>query len=138
MRGRGCLGWFDAAVALTASWQKIFSADPKLGFFAQGARFSAALDQGKVLAPAKSLDDMHAVVTNSTVDGVLSILFAALIVIVLADAARACLRAWRSPTPVASSEDAAFPSTIVAPSGLVATAAERRELAAAEASPRGQ
>jgi carbon starvation protein len=129
---------FDAAVTLTASWQKIFSADPKLGFFAQGARFSAALDQGKVLAPAKSLDDMHAVVTNSTVDGVLSILFAALIVIVLADAARACLRAWRSPTPVASSEDAAFPSTIVAPSGLVATAAERRELAAAEASPRGR
>jgi carbon starvation protein len=112
------LAW-DAAVTLTASWQKIFSANPKLGFFAQTDQFSAALDAGKVLAPAKNLDQMGAVVTNSIVDGVLSILFAALIIIVIADAARVCLRALRSPTPMPSTETPFVESTIMAPPGLL-------------------
>src|SRR5215208_7214321 len=41
------LAW-DAAVTLTASWQKVFSGDPKLGFFAQRDRFQEALDNGEV------------------------------------------------------------------------------------------
>src|SRR5690348_11540066 len=73
------LAW-DAAVTLTASWQKVFSDDPKLGFFAQRSKFQDAIAQGQVTAPAKSMDDMHAVVTNSTVDGILSAFFAILIV----------------------------------------------------------
>src|SRR3712207_3538580 len=78
------LAW-DAAVTLTASYQKVFSSDPTIGFFAQRDRYKEALDQGEVLAPAQSLDDMRSVVTNSTVDGVLAALFAVLIVIVIAD-----------------------------------------------------
>ena len=42
------LAW-DAAVTLTASYQKVFSSDPKLGFFAQRDRFKEALDNGEVL-----------------------------------------------------------------------------------------
>ncbi|HLU54541.1 MAG TPA: carbon starvation CstA family protein [Pseudonocardia sp.] len=124
------LAW-DAAVTLTASWQKIFSADPKLGFFAQRDRYAAALEEGQVLAPATDLDDMRAVVTNSTVDGVLSILFAALIVIVIANAVVVWYRALTSSEPLPSTEVPAVPSTIVAPSGLIATAEEKRALAAA-------
>jgi carbon starvation protein len=45
------LAW-DAAVTLTASAQKVFSDNPKLGFFAQRDAFSDAIDQGKVLPPA--------------------------------------------------------------------------------------
>jgi carbon starvation protein len=81
------LAW-DAAVTLTASYQKIFSADPKIGFFAQRSAFQEALNNGEVLAPATSAEEMQKVITNSTVDGVLSILFAALIIIIIADAAR--------------------------------------------------
>ena len=81
------LAW-DAAVTLSASWYKIFSSDPLVGFFAQRDKYQQALDAGKVIPPAKSLDDVAQIVTNSTVDGVLSILFAALIIIVIADAAR--------------------------------------------------
>ncbi|GAA5145222.1 carbon starvation CstA family protein [Pseudonocardia eucalypti] len=110
------LAW-DAAVTLTASWQKIFSADPKLGFFAQRERFAAALEQGQVLAPAKSLADMERVVTNSTVDGVLSILFAALIVIVILDAARIWVGALRAPAPLSSSEAPFVESKIPTPTG---------------------
>jgi carbon starvation protein len=81
------LAW-DAAVTLTASYQKIFSADPKIGFFAQRSAFQEALNNGEVLPPATTAAEMQKVITNSTVDGVLSILFAALIIIIIADAAR--------------------------------------------------
>jgi carbon starvation protein len=124
------LAW-DAAVTLTASWQKVFSDDPKLGFFAQRERFADALDRGEVIAPAKNLDEMQQVVTNSTVDGVLAALFAILIIIVIADGARMCIRAVRAREPLPTTEAPFVESQIVAPAGLIPTAAERRELAAA-------
>src|ERR671925_229116 len=40
------LAW-DAAVTLTASAYKVFSSDPKVGFFAQRDTFQQAIDQGK-------------------------------------------------------------------------------------------
>ena len=39
-------------VTLTASWQKVFSDNPKLGFFAQRDTYQQALDDGEILAPA--------------------------------------------------------------------------------------
>ncbi|WP_028921392.1 carbon starvation CstA family protein [Pseudonocardia acaciae] len=124
------LAW-DAAVTLTASWQKVFSSDPTLGFFAQRAKFAAALEQGKVLSPAKSIDDMRAVVTNSTVDGILSALFAILIVVVLADAVRVWIKALRTTEPLPSTEAPFVESKITAPSGLIPTAEERKALVGA-------
>ena len=126
------LAW-DVAVTLTASWQKVFSADPKLGFFAQRERFAAALGRGDVLAPAKTPADMHAVVVNSTVDGVLAALFAALIVVVLVNAMLVWWRALNQTEPLPSTEVPATPSQIVAPAGLIATAAEKSALVEAGA-----
>ncbi len=124
------LAW-DAAVTLTASWQKVFSTDPRMGFFAQRARYSDALAHGKVLAPAKNAGDMHAIVVNSTVDGVLAALFAILVVVVIGNAAWVCLRALRSPGPTPTTESPYVESQLVAPAGLIPTAEERRELAMA-------
>ena len=50
-----------------------------------------------MLAPAKSLDEMQQVVTNSTVDGILAAFFALLVIVVIADATRVCVRALRHP-----------------------------------------
>ncbi|NRQ31454.1 carbon starvation protein A [Nonomuraea sp. NN258] len=122
------LAW-DVAVTLTASYQKVFSPDPKLGFFAQRDRFQTALDQGQVLAPAKTPDAMRQIVINSTVDGVLAALFAVLIIIVILDAARIWIRAIRAREPLPSTEAPYQESTIVAPSGLIATREERRLMA---------
>src|SRR4029450_9643667 len=69
------LAW-DAAVTLSASWYKIFSSAPLTGFFAQRDTYQRPLDAGKVIPPAKSMEDVGQIVTNSTVDGLLSILFA--------------------------------------------------------------
>ncbi|MEV5440374.1 carbon starvation CstA family protein [Streptomyces sp. NPDC052682] len=97
------LAWV-VAVTFTAGWQKIFSADPKVGFFAQRARYADALQAGQVLPPARTVDDMHTVVTNSTVDGVLIALFLLLVAVVVGNAAVVCVRAVRSPVPLPTSE----------------------------------
>lgn len=118
---------WDATVTLTASWQKVFSSDPKVGFFKQRQVFQDAIDRGEVLPPAKSMDDMHTVVTNSTVDGVLAAVLALLIVFVLVDAARICLRHVRRPALTTLSEAPYVESKIVAPADIVATAEEKEE-----------
>ncbi|WP_128434562.1 carbon starvation CstA family protein [Streptomyces cyaneus] len=120
------LAW-DATVTLTASWQKVFSSDPKVGFFKQRQVFQDAIDRGEVLPPAKSMDDMHTVVTNSTVDGVLSAVLALLIVVVIVDAARVCVRHVRRPALSTLSEAPYVESKITAPAGLFPTKEEKEE-----------
>nr|WP_202122424.1 carbon starvation CstA family protein [Streptomyces sp. BA2] len=126
------LAW-DATVTLTASWQKVFSSDPRVGFFKQRSIYQDAIDDGKILPPAKSMDDMHTVVTNSTVDGVLSAVLALLIVIVIADATRICVKHIRNPQSSKLSEAEYVESKLTAPAGLIATQEEKAELAAAKA-----
>ncbi|GGV43821.1 carbon starvation protein, membrane protein [Streptomyces longisporoflavus] len=126
------LAW-DATVTLTASWQKVFSSDPRVGFFKQRSIYRDAIDDGKILPPAKSMDDMHTVVTNSTVDGVLSAALALLIVVVIADAARICVKHIRNPQSSKLSEAKYVESKLTAPAGLIATKEEKAELAAAAA-----
>ncbi|GGN78345.1 putative carbon starvation protein (CstA) [Streptomyces albiflavescens] len=118
---------WDATVTLTASYQKVFSGDPRVGFFKQRSVYQDGIDAGKVLPPAKSMDDMHTVVTNSTVDGVLSAVLAVLIVVVIVDAARVCVRHVRRPALSTLSEAPYVESKIVAPAGLIPTQRERRE-----------
>lgn len=122
------LAW-DATVTLTASWQKVFSGDPKVGFFKQRSVFQDAIDAGRVLPPAKSMDDMRTVVTNSTVDGVLSAILAVLVVVVIADALRVCGRHVRRPALSTLSETPYVRSNITAPAGLVPTREEKEEAA---------
>jgi carbon starvation protein len=118
------LAW-DVAVTLTASWYKIFSSDPLVGFFAQRAKFQEALDAGKVIPPAKSLEDVGQIVTNSTVDGVLSVLFAVLIIVVIVDAARVWAQVLLGRREPVLAEAPAEPSRLWAPSGLFPTAEDR-------------
>jgi carbon starvation protein len=83
-----------------------------------------------VLAPAKSLENMHQVVGNSTGDGILAAIFALLVVAVLVGAARVWIRALRRSAQVTTTEVPPEPSRIWAPVGLFFTAAERERIAA--------
>ncbi|TVV76245.1 carbon starvation CstA family protein [Sphingomonas solaris] len=85
---------------LSAGWLKLFSADPKVGFLAHGARFSTALGEGAVLAPAKSLGEMERIVFNDRVDAALVALFLVVVLAVLFFAIRTSLAARRSTAPV--------------------------------------
>ncbi|MFE9682857.1 carbon starvation CstA family protein [Streptomyces sp. NPDC006285] len=129
---------WDATVTLTASWQKVFSSDPRVGFFKQRSVYQDGIDRGELIAPAKTMDDMHTIVTNSTVDGVLSAVLALLIVIVIADATRVCIRHVRRPALSSLSEAPYVESRIVAPAGLIPTKEEKEEVRdAVGAEPRG-
>jgi carbon starvation protein len=60
---------------LTAGWQKIFHANPRIGFLAHANTYKAALADGELLAPAKSIEQMQQVIFNSYLDAALAGLF---------------------------------------------------------------
>jgi carbon starvation protein len=116
---------FAAVVTITASFLKIFSSVPGVGYFAQNATFAKALADGETsFGTATSVEAMEAVVRNTMVQGILSIVFVTLALIVIFTALQATWAAWRSSSH-ATSEDPGVPSKIFAPSGLMATPAEK-------------
>jgi carbon starvation protein len=68
---------------LTAGLQKVFSANPAIGFVAHARQFSDALAVGKILAPAKAVAEMQRIIFNDYVDATMSALFVAVVVAVL-------------------------------------------------------
>ena len=68
---------------VTAGLEKVFSPDPAVGFVSHAWKFSAALAQGNVLAPAKDLATMSRVVFNDYVDATLAAVFVAVVLVVL-------------------------------------------------------
>ncbi|MFF4584808.1 carbon starvation CstA family protein [Streptomyces sp. NPDC001388] len=108
------LAW-DVAVTFTAGWQKIFSANPKIGFFAQRDAYADAIDAGKLLPGATTMDDMHTIVLNNTVDGVLMAIFLLLVLTVLVNCAAVCVRALRAPGPLPTTETPYVESRIDVP-----------------------
>jgi carbon starvation protein len=116
---------WDLLVTMTASYQKIFSADPRLGYWAQHDAFRAARAAGEEsFGSAATPEAMDAVIRNTAVQGTLSILFAALVLITVLAAAVVCVRAVRA-GGLPTSEEPDAPSAIFAPSGMVPTDAER-------------
>lgn len=125
------LAW-DLIVTMTASWQKVFSSDPKIGYFEQRSVYAAARDRGEVLAPAQDPGQMDQIVTNSTVNGVLQALFALLVLFVVANAAVIWVKALRA-GGLPTTEVPKVESDLVAPSDFIATKEEKEAVRAWEA-----
>jgi carbon starvation protein len=113
------------AVTLTASWQKIFSSDPNVGYWTQHFQYAAAKASGKTaFGSAKTPGQLETVIRNTFIQGTLSVLFASVVVIVLIAAIVVTFKAIRGHgRPL--TEDEPVPSRRFAPSGLVATVGER-------------
>ncbi|SDO23034.1 carbon starvation CstA family protein [Geodermatophilus sp. DSM 45219] len=122
------LAW-ALTTTLTASFQKVFSGDPRVGYFTQRQLYADALANGELLAPAQDVGQMQQVITNSTVNGVLQAAFALLTLVVLGNALVVIARAIRARGPVPTTEEPAVPSDIVEPSGLFATPEEKAAIA---------
>ncbi len=120
---------FAAVVTITASFYKIFSPVPAVGYFANNAAFAKALADGKTsFGTAKTQAAMEAVVRNTMIQGWLSIIFVVLSIIVIVTAVMATIKALRNTAaglPNAEHEDPAQASRVFAPAGFVPTAAER-------------
>ncbi|MBV5242914.1 carbon starvation protein A [Mycolicibacterium sp. PAM1] len=131
---RGLLKWawipgvpllWDLIVTMTASWQKIFSGDPKVGYWTQHFQYRNARDAGQTaFGAAKDAGQLDAVIRNTFIQGTLSIIFAVLVIIVFAAGVVVALRAIRGKgSPL--TEDDPVPSRMFAPSGMTMTPAEK-------------
>ncbi|GAB19305.1 carbon starvation protein [Gordonia effusa NBRC 100432] len=116
---------WDLIVTMTASWQKIFSADPAVGYWKQHSQYAAAADAGKAtFGSAKTPAEIDAVVRNTFIQGTLSIVFAVMVLIVVAVGVYCAYRTVSGGgRPL--TEDEAEPSHRFAPKSLVPTATER-------------
>ncbi|QSQ18983.1 carbon starvation protein A [Pyxidicoccus parkwayensis] len=86
---------------LTAGWQKVFGSDVRVSFVAHARAFSAAAAEGRVLAPAKSQEDMARIISNDYLDATLTAVFMALVVATVLFGLRAAMAARRSPVSTA-------------------------------------
>lgn len=75
---------FTTVVTVYGSYLKIFSSDPKVGYFANHNVYADAIAAGRTsLGAAKSADQMAAVSFNTMVKGCLSVLFVVCTLIVI-------------------------------------------------------
>jgi carbon starvation protein len=133
-RGRSSFRWlwivalplaFAAVVTITASMYKIFSPVPAVGYWANHIAFRDALAAGKTeFGTAKTVAAMEAVVRNTFVQGVLSVIFVTLAIVVIVMAVVVTVKALRNGGG-ADLEDAPVASRRFAPAGFLATKAER-------------
>ncbi len=126
------LAW-DLIVTMTASYQKIFSSDPAIGYFAQASRYREARAAGEVLAPAADEQQMGQIITNSTTNGVLQSVFALLVIVIVANAVLIWVRSLQAGS-LPTTEVPHTESGIVAPADFFATAEEKQAVAEWEAS----
>jgi len=82
-------------VTLTAGWQKVFSDDVKIGFLSHAQKFSAAVEANTLIAPAKSMEQMQAIVRNDYINAVMACLFMSVVIAMLFFALRAIRQAQR-------------------------------------------
>jgi len=64
---------------LTAGLEKVFSSVPAISFVTHARVFGNAAAAGKILAPAKTMAEMHRVIFNDYVDATLCVLFVAVV-----------------------------------------------------------
>ncbi len=119
---------FVTVVTVVASFQKIFSTVPAVGYWAQHTAFKQALADGETShGTAKTVEAMEAVVRNTFVQGTLSIIFVVLSLIVITTAVLVTIRSIKAGGGT-SMEDPAVPSRIFAPAQILPNSTEKAVL----------
>ncbi len=79
------LGWL-VSVTMTASWQKIWHTNPRIGFLAHAHLLADQLAAGSV--PAAKIVETQRLIFNDRLDAAVTALFAALVLVILVESAR--------------------------------------------------
>ncbi|WNF07089.1 carbon starvation CstA family protein [Brevibacillus borstelensis] len=79
--------WLTSAT-LTAAWQKLFHADPKISFLAHADAFQKALDAGTLPAGVKTVEAAQKMILNDQIDAAVCAIFMAIIIGIIADGVR--------------------------------------------------
>ncbi|MDZ7278321.1 carbon starvation protein A [Pantoea eucrina] len=91
--------------SMTAGWQKIFHEKPAIGFLAQANKFRKGIEDGVVIAPAKSVADMQTIVFSNQINAALCGFFMLVAVTMLVAAFFVIRRALRSTQPTTHEAD---------------------------------
>ncbi|WP_420177064.1 carbon starvation CstA family protein [Luteococcus sp. OSA5] len=122
------LAW-DLFITMWASFEKIFSSNVKIGYWANHAAAKAARDAGETsYLTAKTPHEIDMVIRNTAVQGTLSILYAVLVLAVVGIGAWISWKAWRQ-GGLPDAETPGVQSEIFAPSSFIATPLEKEVLA---------
>ncbi|HJR30321.1 MAG TPA: carbon starvation CstA family protein [Pseudomonas sp.] len=78
----------------TAGFIKLFDANPAIGFLALAKKYSDALANGQILAPAKSIEQMQHVIFNAYTNATLTALFLFVVFSILFYALKVGTAAW--------------------------------------------
>ncbi|EPJ83089.1 MULTISPECIES: carbon starvation CstA family protein [Pseudomonas] len=78
----------------TAGFIKLFDANPAIGFLSLAKKYSDALANGQILAPAKSIDQMQHVIWNAYTNATLTALFLFVVFSILFYALKVGVVAW--------------------------------------------
>jgi carbon starvation protein CstA len=78
----------------TAGLIKLFDSNPAIGFLALARKYSDALANGQVIAPAKSIEQMQHVIFNAYTNAVLTTLFLFVVFSILFFAIKVGISAW--------------------------------------------
>ena len=79
------LAWL-VAVTMAASYQKIWSPDPSLGFLAQAQMLASRIASGAI--PAAQVDTTQRLIFNARLDAAITLIFAALVILILFESGR--------------------------------------------------
>ncbi|MCU1750928.1 carbon starvation CstA family protein [Pseudomonas sp. 6D_7.1_Bac1] len=80
----------------TAGFIKLFDANPAIGFLSLAKKYSDALANGQILAPAKDIDQMQHVIYNAYTNATLTALFLFVVFSILFYALKVGISAWGS------------------------------------------
>lgn len=71
-------------ITMTASYQKIFDANPRIGFLSYARTLAAQLEAGKI--PAAKIVDTHRIIFNQRLDAIVTAVLAAMILVLIVEA----------------------------------------------------
>jgi carbon starvation protein len=97
------MAWL-AIVTMTAGWQKIFSADPKLGFLSHAKMLRGVIDSGTLPANIASLDAARRMLFNDYLDAAVAAFFMVSVIVIISDSLMEWSAVLRGQKPVVSSE----------------------------------
>jgi carbon starvation protein len=101
-------------VTMTAGWQKIFSADPKLGFLARADLYGETLAAGNLPTGIASAEVAQRFIFNDRVDAAVAAFFMVSVIIIIADSAKEWWKVVSGRMPPVTTEHPFEPRTAVA------------------------